>query len=205
MKIKLIALLLAFISLLFINNTANAASTTKHIVVGDTNLVIEAPKGMCFVDKSSPSTALIHQRMLGRLSDDKHKQIIAIFTPCSILPSLSYDKIVSNFGYISWIHPALEYPYNKTRNEFILDTIKKYNKSGRKGLTKLDNGVATLIRSSTKVDYKIVDKITLMAYTTVRNIPLEIKIKDSLKNFVSTEQAYNMLNNFINYQIKINE
>ena len=209
MKKTLFIFILTFISLFIISNSSYALVKTKHITAGSTNLVIEAPQGMCFLDSSNTNSQTVYKQALAELSD-KQKYVLAIFTPCSILANaigeLSSTRIMESFGYISWLYPSYEYPYNKGRNQFILDNIEKYKKNGLwKGLTKLDNGIATLVRSSKKVDEKIIDNITLISYTTIRDVPLEIKLKDKLENFGTAEESYTILNKFNNYQINLNE
>lgn len=202
--------LITLLGLLIISSTSFAMTKTKHLRAGDTELVIESPMGMCFVDSGNPATAALFNDLQYRLSDTSQKQILAVFTPCITLAQsaggLSADKILENYGYIAWLYPSVGYTYNKGRKAFISDTIKKYHSRGRKGLIKLDNGLATMIRGSKKnPDGTMLDEISLIAYTVVRDIPIEIKLKDKLENFGSANDGYDILNQFINYQIKINE
>lgn len=202
--------LIAMTALLLASNSAKADTRTKHLIAGDTNLILEAPMGKCFLDAGSLATKALYKDALYRLADTDQKQVLAIFTPCNILArsvhGASAAKIMENFGYVSWLYPSVGYRYDKSREEFLLETVKKYKNRGRGGIVKLDNAIATLVRSSIKdPDGTITDNVTLIAYTTIRNIPVEFRLKDNMANFENIEEGYESLNNLINYQIKINE
>jgi len=209
MKKKLINSTLCFLAIIFALYATPASASVKHLSIGDVEIVIEPPLGMCFLDQGSSSTIEMYNDLMKRLSDTSQKQVLAIFAPCISIAAAAGDiasnKILENFGYISWLYPSMEYRYNEGRKSFISDLQKKFKKANRGGLKDLDNSVATLLRETKTVDEKLIEDVSIMAYTTIRDFPLEIKVKISMANFESAEQSYAMLNDFINYQIELNE
>lgn len=195
---------------LLLTSTAHAANKTKHINVADTELVFEIPSEYCFLDRNSTSQQSIHSTLESQVAATGKKRLLLAWISCSQLSKMvdGYDMAKSSekVGYINWLNPEIGPTYDGTREQFLAMLSRKMKKAGRDDFKSGEKSMNTSTRYSAKLPGdKVIDEMSVTGYTLIRNIPVEIKIKDSTANFSTKDEEYKKLNSFINYQIKINE
>jgi len=208
-NLSIIIAAIFFTGIITFANQAQALSKTKHVTVGDVILMFEIPDRSCFVDQSSNIQKRLHDSLQSQVESSGRKKLLIAFVDCSKLTRFAEEqdvsKITDKIGYINWLNPEIGYTYGGTRKQFINMITNKFSNANRDDFKTSDNSVNTLVRHTYKTDEKTIDELSVMGYTIIKRVPLEIKIKDATENFSTKEDGYNKLNSFINYQIKLNE
>jgi|GEM_PF-6981433 len=191
------------------SNQALANNKSKQIMVGDKILMFDIPQGSCFIDQTSSLQKSLHASLSGQVESSGKRKFLVAWVDCGKLARFGEDqdvsKITSKIGYINWLNPEIGPTYEGTREQFINTLSRKLTNAGREDFKVSKNSINTMLRQTMKTSVSTTDEMSVMGYTVIKQIPLEIRIKDATANFSTKEEGYNQLNAFINYQIKINE
>jgi len=189
---------------------ADIKNRIKYMQLGDTMIMIEAPKGKCFLEKSTAASKAVTENIEKQFIDGDKERLVAIFTDCQAVASAMTSESATpitggEFTYITWLNPEIGYTFSGSRNAFLYKVLEDYKSKGRSGFNKLDNSIATLMRKSKKVDDKIIEDVNISAFTLIKQVPLKVSTQMVMTKFSSANQQYEELNKFINYQVNINE
>lgn len=207
---------------------------TLFVPVGQQKIVLEAPDGTCFFDRSKGVDAKVMAENIVKWTELKHGTLLAIFAPCNDVANLPATP--SSIGSITWLDQSVGDRTKSERADYLdlreptyKDEQIAESDANIKWLAKEEAKEKDSIKSKINVDFEDTversdtgvrlgfvmskdrggDKTSssgVVATTTIRHVPLEIQIDHN-----TTEKAHPIaeihleMEKFLAKQIALNE
>ncbi len=192
---------------------------TLFVEIARKKLTLEAPLGMCFIDRTIPVQETAYNMMASEAERNDDQVMLAAFMACSGLNDPdSWSNGLPDSGYITWLNPAVGRTTPMSRQDYLdmreahfkhyaenralsLTPDKKLHRTADNvslGLTGKEGDVG-LSRQGTMV----------ISTTTVGHVPLEITLHYVTDDFEAVpptiEELYAEMDKLVAQQIALNE
>lgn len=194
---------------------------TLFVPVGQKTLILEAPKNMCFLDRSDATDAAMYKVMQDEVQKKKDQILLAVFGDCTSVAQLGnaadLDALKMNAGYITWMYQSVgettgmnlaDYldmresafkPYIETSQIF----LPGFKMDG--AVHRVSNNVAQAMSGQIKTEWETLNGAAVVATTSVRNTPIEITIRYTGKEIPSPAERYALIDKMVAQEIALNE
>ena len=115
---------------------------TLFAQLGDKDIVLEAPRNMCFFDQTNKAQNIIFQETALEISKKKRGQLIALFAPCLQIVAMSSasDSLpLQDLGAVIWALPQQESALALPASDYLDLRMTSFHDETKKDLFKLNN------------------------------------------------------------------
>lgn len=157
---------------------------TLHLSMGQTNVILEAPKDMCFLDDSVEAQS----KFLTYLRQTEAKKgkgvVMAAFTDCYDAKNISPESVPADLGVIKWMNPAIGEKSGMKMEDYLDMRQSALEQEVKSGMPDADVDPAHRENLFTSVTFTAQEKTDdgvkhltgIVATTLVRDLPLDIEI-----------------------------
>lgn len=191
---------------------------TLHLAVAQRQLVLEAPKNMCFLDRSDYSENMLFTAIEAAFREKSNRVLLAVFVDCIGLANLggeaSPDDLQLNAGTVAWLNPTIGETTTLPRPDY-LDmreaSFRQYAAALAPGL-KLDErprrtetSVLIGMSGEVKIDYQLRKVSGVLATTSLHDVPLEVMLSYTDIKAPPLEQLRPLMDKLMAQQVALNE
>ena len=192
---------------------------TLFVTAAQKELVLEAPKNMCFIDKSSRTEKMLFDDFAGIVEQDGDQALLAVFVDCTNLANLGgkfgATDLQLNAGTISWMNPAIgavtplgRKDYLDTRaatfqNDAAADAPSSFHPEDK--IHRTDSNVSLGLTGTVRGEFQDLPSAAVVAATSVQHVPLQIMIRTTGKDLKSLENIYPLMDKLTAQEIALNE
>lgn len=219
------SILLAGVLSLTAPDTANAVWGRQTITLpfGERNILIDAPNGMCFMDKSNPKQASFINTLRDQSWKGRKNVVMTLLADCREILGLENSKDpvpLSRMLILRWLNPDIGENSDMIPNDYLDMREVSLRAYTLKNLTqfhsvkvedapkRMDNAVGIGYVGTSMIDGAPFITVGVDATTLVQDIPVEItymKTNSSIdKPDQKTEPLFKFVSKFIDQQLTIN-
>jgi hypothetical protein len=187
---------------------------------GQKKLALEAPMGMCFLDRTNFYEAAIFAGFRRVVERNDDQVLLAVFADCNDLASMKGSSgthdIPLNAGIISWMNPSVGETTELSREEY-LDMREASFRQYVENLPparyahldaqprRTENSVAMGFSRSIKIESGDALSDAVVATSSLRHIPIEVTIRSTGTSPLPLAQMHEQMDKFMAQQIALNE
>ena len=207
---------------------------TLFVPVGQQKIVLEAPNGTCFLDRSKGVDAKIMAENIAKWTEQKHGTLLALFAPCDDVANLPREP--KSIGSVTWLDQSIGDRTPSERADYLdlreptfkddqiaeseleiqwlakeeakeKDSIKtKFNVDFEDAVERSDSGVRLGFVVSKDRGGDKTSSSGVVATTTLRHVPLQIQIDhDTTEKEHPIADIHLEMEKFLAKQIALNE
>lgn len=191
---------------------------TLVVPVGQIKLLLEAPRGMCFIDQSSARENTLYRDVAEMVTKKSDQVLLAIFSACDSLANLGNSFVVKNptlnVGTVSWLNPSIGERTGLSRQDY-LDmreaSFHQYVGNSANGLHldtavhRTDKNVSLGMTGELDIKFEKFKTAAVLTTTSIRQVPIEVMIRYTGDKLTSLDNIYPLMDKFIAQQIALNE
>ena len=192
------------------------ARRTLFVEVAERKLRLEAPKKMCFIDRTASLTQEKIYNLLSAMAEKRRDQVLlAVFMNCTGISSPDdWSDGMPDAGFITWLNPSIGETTPMNRQDY-LDmreaSFPQYAKTREAGLTpdkavhrNADN--VSLGMTVGEQEHGLRDNsITVISTTVLQHMPVEITLHYAGDTPPKLKDVYAMMDKLMAQQIALNE
>lgn len=195
------------------------------VPVGQKMLVMEAPKGMCFLDPSQYGERKAYERLKDMAEKQGKDVFLGAFAPCLTVAgygvSGNFDLDLLNAGTVTWLNPSVGEQTPLDRKEYLDGRAPSFRKSVETAFKAAaapndkytfdetprvsENGMSLGFTADIKMEDVLYKSAGVVATTSLRHIPIEVMIRYTQKERHDREKIQRLADKFLAQQIALNE
>jgi len=189
---------------------------TLHAAVGQKSIVLEAPAGMCFLDRTGSATQRSSFAAIGGITEARGDQmVIGVFMPCELNPQEWLERM-PDFGTVSWVSSLDKDKTKLTRTEYLdmresyfvsyaqTAAGENYKPEGKKPHRDKDSVSLALSGEETTQAGGKQKVVAVYTTTTLRDVPIEISSYYGDEKLPPVDELYNRAGKLVAQQIALN-
>jgi hypothetical protein len=96
------------------------ARRTLFVKAGTEKLALEAPVGMCFVDRTSPIQEATYDVLSGIVERNGDQSVLGVFMGCDqVGDSSAWENGMPTFGFVTWLNPFIGRTIKMSRGDYL--------------------------------------------------------------------------------------
>lgn len=190
---------------------------TLFVPVGQKTLVMEAPRDMCFLDRTSRDEGRLYTVFSEMVRRKGGQQLLAVFMPCNDTvnaQSLSMSESgLPGVGMVTWMNPSIGDATALSRQDY-LDmreaSFLQYVENNADGMTvdkavrRTADGVSLGMTGEKGASSQKIKSTAILATTALRQVPIEVSLHYTGAAPPPLEQIYPLMDKFMQQQVTLN-